>query len=91
MVIALAISLIGTYVCLLLRTLEKDIVSVSTCPSCIMFGKIFFYMRTMYFDISSVVEFQRWWVLKSKIFGQEATYLMEILLRESFDELRFIS
>ena len=25
-------------------------------------------------NISSVVEFQRWWVLKSKIFGQESTY-----------------
>ena len=24
-------------------------------------------------DISSVVEFQRWWVLKSKLFGQEST------------------
>ena len=23
---------------------------------------------------SSVVEFQRWWVLKSKLFGQESTY-----------------
>ena len=27
------------------------------------------------FNISSVVEFQRWWVLKSKIFGQESTSL----------------
>ena len=25
-------------------------------------------------NISSVVEFQRWWVLKSKIFGQESKY-----------------
>ena len=24
-------------------------------------------------NISSVVEFQRWWVLKSKLFGQEST------------------
>ena len=29
-------------------------------------------------NISSVVEFQRWWVLKSKIFGQESTYSKEI-------------
>ena len=29
------------------------------------------------FNISSVVEFQRWWVLKSKIFGQESTYSKE--------------
>ena len=27
-----------------------------------------------YSNISSVVEFQRWWVLKSKLFGQELTY-----------------
>jgi hypothetical protein len=27
-----------------------------------------------YINVSSVVEFQRWWVLKSKIFGQESTY-----------------
>ena len=26
-----------------------------------------------YNNVSSVVEFQRWWVLKSKIFGQEST------------------
>ena len=26
------------------------------------------------FDISSVVEFQLWWVLKSKIFAQKSTY-----------------
>ena len=26
-------------------------------------------------NISSVVEFQRWWVLKSKIFGQEDFFL----------------
>ena len=25
-------------------------------------------------NISSVVEFQRWWVLKSKLFGQESTW-----------------
>ena len=27
----------------------------------------------MYNNISTVVEFQRWWVLKSKLFGQEST------------------
>ena len=31
-------------------------------------------IQCMYFSISSVVEFQRWWVLKSKIFVQESTY-----------------
>ena len=28
--------------------------------------------RTLQTSISLVVEFQRWWVLKSKIFGQES-------------------
>ena len=27
----------------------------------------------IYININSVVEFQRWWVLKSKLFGQEST------------------
>ena len=27
----------------------------------------------IFINISSVVEFQRWWVLKSKLFGQEST------------------
>ena len=31
--------------------------------------------------ISSVVEFWRWWVLKSKIFGQESTYSKEFFLK----------
>ena len=31
------------------------------------------YMLGMKLNISSVVEFQRWWVLKSKLFGQEST------------------
>ena len=29
---------------------------------------------SVYLVVSSNVEFQRWWVLKSKIFGQESTY-----------------
>ena len=27
----------------------------------------------MYINVSSVVEFQRWWILKSKVLGQEST------------------
>ena len=27
----------------------------------------------LYINIISVMEFQRWWVLKSKLFGQEST------------------
>ena len=34
-------------------------------------------------DISSVVEFQRWWVLKSKLFAQESTCSKEILMPTS--------
>ena len=34
------------------------------CYSCVL----------LYINISSVLEFQRWWVLKSMIFGQESTY-----------------
>ena len=34
-------------------------------------------------NVSSVVEFQRWWVLKINIFGQELTYSKEFSLIES--------
>ena len=30
--------------------------------------------KQVQFNISSVVEFLRWWVLKCKIFGQESTF-----------------
>ena len=33
--------------------------------------------RGTYINMSWVVEFPKWWVLKSKIFGQESTYSME--------------
>ena len=36
-------------------------------------------------NISSVVEFQRWWVLKSKIFSQESTKI-----KNSYQECQFI-
>ena len=32
-------------------------------------------------NVSSVVEFHRWWVLKSKIFGQKSTYSKESYLK----------
>ena len=41
-------------------------------------------------NVSSVVEFQRLWVLKSKIFGQESTYLKEKNLKKSIDVYRFV-
>ena len=31
------------------------------------------WMHTVCINISSVLEFQRWWVLKSELFGQEST------------------
>jgi hypothetical protein len=40
----------------------------------------------VFINISSVVEFQRWWVLKSKIFGQESTYSKEKNQKNSVDE-----
>ena len=36
------------------------------------------------------MDFQRWWVLKSKIFGQESTCLKEFFLKDSIDELGMI-
>ena len=47
-------------------------------------------LRDMHNNISSVVEFQRWWVLKSKIFSQESTYSREIFFKKSVDEFWFI-
>ena len=41
------------------------------------------------FNISSVVAFQRWWVLKSKLFAQESTCSNEILIPTSLNHLWF--
>ena len=41
-------------------------------------------------NISSIVEFQRWWVLKSTIFAQESTCLKEILISTSLNDLWFL-
>ena len=41
----------------------------------------------MYININLVVEFQRWWVLKSKIFGQESINSKDFFT--SVNELRF--
>ena len=43
------------------------------------FSKNLFFLICKYtfINISSDVEFQRWWVLRSKIFGQESTYSKE--------------
>ena len=43
-----------------------------------------------YYNISSIVEFQRWWVLKCKIFAQESTCPKDIVLKQSSNELWFI-
>ena len=51
----------------------------------------------MYHNISSAVEFQKWWVLESKLFGQESTYSKVFFfliyfpkLRPFFDELTIL-
>ena len=61
------------------------------------FEKLYIYIKTFVpplelcsVNISSVVEFQRCWVLKSKLFGQESTFSKETLKKISFYELRFI-
>ena len=43
-------------------------------------------------NISSVEEFQKWWVLKNKIFGQESTIfiLRENLKKKSANEYKFV-
>ena len=45
---------------------------VSDLPIHYYSSSISMYVHT-YINISSVMEFQRWWVLKSKLFGQEST------------------
>ena len=44
----------------------------------------------IYINVSSVVEFKTWWVLKSKIFGQESTYPKDFILNPSMNYLQFI-
>ena len=44
----------------------------------------------LYINVSSVVEFQRWWVLKSMLFAQESTCSKEIVLKQSCNELWFV-
>ena len=46
--------------------------------------------RSMDINVSSVVEFQRRWVLEIKIFGQESTYSKEIVVFYEYNELRFV-
>ena len=40
-------------------------------------------------NVSSVVAFQRWWVLKSKLFDQESTCSKEILIPSTLNHLWF--
>ena len=41
-------------------------------------------------NVSSVVEFQRWWVLKIKLFAQESTCSKEILIPTTLNQLLFL-
>ena len=49
----------------------------------------FYPMYNVYYNISSVVEFQRWWVLKRKIFAQESTCSKKILIPTTLNYLWF--
>ena len=49
-------------------------------------GKIMTLLE-LEFNISSVMEFQRWWVLKSKLFAQKSTCSKEILIPTTLNHL----
>ena len=57
--------------------------SDSACPGDFKFKTV------LITNIGSVVEFQRWWVLKSKLFAQESTCSKEILISTSLNHLWF--
>ena len=60
---------------------------------CLLIFMSLFYWKNWskeYINVSLVVEFQRWWVLKSKKVGQESAYSREIFFKKFVDELRFI-
>ena len=44
----------------------------------------------LFTKISSVVEFQRWWILKTKIFGQKSIYSKEIIVFWEHGEHQFV-
>ena len=49
----------------------------------------YYTMVEMGTNVSSVVAFQGWWVLKSKLFAQESTCSKEILISTSLNHLWF--
>ena len=72
---------------------KKTFQSLKVWPKTIYNSQIYstlFESMTFSINISSVVEFQRWWVLKSKSFTQESTCSKEIVLKQSCDELWFV-
>ena len=54
------------------------------------FHQLLCILHIIHTNVSSVVEFQVWWVLRSNFFGQESTYSKEFSLKKSVDELLFI-
>ena len=44
-----------------------------------------FVPNTLDINITSAVEFQRWWIVKSKIFGQESTYSKDFFFNLSMN------
>ena len=57
--------------------------SLSVLPSLVKRGDI-------WTNVSSVVEFQRWWVLKCKIFAQELTCSKETIVFWEYGEHQFV-
>ena len=52
---------------------KKDVASLEPAPTWVFSSLFHLEMENLLAaNISSVVEFQRWWVLKSKILGQES-------------------
>ena len=80
-------------VCLKIWSLLRlySTVKVIGCKSC---GELFLLVQwtpcILITNISSVVEFQRWRVLKSKSFDQESIYLKDCFLN-SVDEWQFVN
>ena len=60
------------------------------CCLVVSFMKKFSKILNMYTYISSVVEFQWWWVLKSKLFAQESTCSKETVVFWEYGEHQFV-
>ena len=53
--------------------IKEDPISIANLFEGDIAGKVIQKVVSSYTNVSSVVEFERWWVLKCKIFAQEST------------------